>query len=678
MTILGHHFRIGAALLLLSPIASDAQTLTAIWDPNPPAHQVTSYQVCIGTASRSCNVRQASVPASESSYKFTPSAGVLYYVAVRAVSSGGAGAYSSEIRVSTPSIAQLANQTSTVNKPISPLGLSANDPDGGTLRFSHTGLPFGLTLNTTTGVITGTPTNTGSFNVTVFVADGVVTTSRSFVWAVTSGSSDTTQPSLAITSHTSGKTVTTSSITLAGTATDNGTGNNGIASVTVNGVAATGGTASTTGTANWSRSVALSAGANTLTVVARDGAGNQRTSTISVTYAAPGKVMTGASLSQNLASPQRNGTTITFTASGSGGVGPYEYQWYVQRSGGVQSMVRSWSTTTRYAWTPTQAGTYTISIWARSAGATVNAAQATAQRTFVIDAANVSAVSVTPSSGFGASRTFALQYADSRGASALATEWVWFAGGTGICLAYHDRATNAVHLLNDQGTAWTARPLGSGTLQNRSCSINLAGSSVSTSGSTLTLNLAVSFTSAFNGSKTVRMFANAAGTLSSGWQDRGTWTVAASTTASSTSTVQPGVNAVSASPSAGSGRTRTFVLQYSDSRGASKLVSEWVWFSGGPGICMVYHERSTNRLHLLNDSGRAWLSRSLGSGTLENNSCSIALGSSSASTSGGMLTLKLAMTFKSTFAGTKTIQMFANAAGTLSSGWQNRGTWVVP
>jgi hypothetical protein len=43
-----------------------------------------------------------------------------------------------------------------------------------------------------------------------------------------------------------------------------------------------------------------------------------------------------------------------------------------------------------------------------------------------------------------------------------------------------------------------------------------------------------------------------------------------------------------------------------------------------------------------------------------------------------VLTLNLAFTFTPSFSGTKGIQMFANAAGQLSSGWQTRGNWIVP
>jgi hypothetical protein len=121
------------------------------------------------------------------------------------------------------------------------------------------------------------------------------------------------------------------------------------------------------------------------------------------------------------------------------------------------------------------------------------------------------------------------------------------------------------------------------------------------------------------------------------------------------------------------------VLQYTDSRGAANLISSWVWFSGGSGACMAYHERATNRVYLLNDAGTAWLSQALSSGgTLQNSYCSIALGSSSASVSGSVLTLNLAITFRSPFAGTKNIMMFASGADDLSSGWQNNGSWIVP
>jgi len=91
------------------------------------------------------------------------------------------------------------------------------------------------------------------------------------------------------------------------------------------------------------------------------------------------------------------------------------------------------------------------------------------------------------------------------------------------------------------------------------------------------------------------------------------------------------------------------------------------------------YDRAANALSLLNDAGDNWLRAALGSsGTLHNSQCFITLGSSTTATSSGnVLTLSLAMTFTPAFNGAKNIYMAAaNAA--VSSGWHTRGSWTVP
>jgi len=97
---------------------------------------------------------------------------------------------------------------------------------------------------------------------------------------------DGVDPSLEITSHTNNQDVGTASITLIGTASDSGRGNNGIQQVTVNGERANNDTATGSGTANWSKAVSLSPGANTLTVIAYDDSSNhnQTSQTITIYY----------------------------------------------------------------------------------------------------------------------------------------------------------------------------------------------------------------------------------------------------------------------------------------------------------------------------------------------------------------------------------------------------------
>ena len=86
----------------------------------------------------------------------------------------------------TLSLANPGNQTSTVGTAVS-LTLSAS---GGTTpyTFSATGLPAGLSINSSTGVISGTPTTTGTSSVTATVTDSATpthaTASQSFTWTV--------------------------------------------------------------------------------------------------------------------------------------------------------------------------------------------------------------------------------------------------------------------------------------------------------------------------------------------------------------------------------------------------------------------------------------------------------------------------------------------------------------
>ncbi|MDH7503490.1 MAG: hypothetical protein QHJ82_12370, partial [Verrucomicrobiota bacterium] len=94
---------------------------------------------------------------------------------------------------------------------------------------------------------------------------------------------DTAGPVVSITSHTNGQTVATNTISLLGTATDAGRGNNGIWSVTVNGERAANDTAVGSGTANWSKTLTLNPGSNTVTVNARDNSVNLNTTTIGLT-----------------------------------------------------------------------------------------------------------------------------------------------------------------------------------------------------------------------------------------------------------------------------------------------------------------------------------------------------------------------------------------------------------
>ena len=120
------------------------------------------------------------------------------------------------------------------------------------------------------------------------------------------GGADTTGPVLTISSHSNNHVVTSSSITLSGTATDSSRGDNGVSSVTVNDVRASGDTATGSATASWSRALTLGQGANVITVVAKDASAslNATTQSITITYNPPASTGTSPTLSTYHVFPQ--------------------------------------------------------------------------------------------------------------------------------------------------------------------------------------------------------------------------------------------------------------------------------------------------------------------------------------------------------------------------------------
>jgi imidazole glycerol phosphate synthase subunit HisF len=142
-----------------------------------------------------------------------------------------------------------------------------------------------------------------------------------------------------------------------------------------------------------------------------------------------------------------------------------------------------------------------------------------------------STISVTPSSGSGATQTFNLQYSDTAGAASLTQVWAYFNAtlanpATSACMLYYNAATNRIDLLNDNATAWMAATPGAATtLQNSQCSLNVATATASPSGNSLTLNVTVTFQPSFAGAKNVYLHAVDVSGSNSGWQQLGAWTV---------------------------------------------------------------------------------------------------------------------------------------------------------
>ncbi|PWT99084.1 MAG: hypothetical protein C5B51_27920 [Terriglobia bacterium] len=296
---------------------------------------------------------------------------------------------------------------------------------------------------------------------------------------------------------------------------------------------------------------------------------------------------------------------------------------------------------------------------------------------FIGVAAPPAVVSTVPSSGTGSSQSFAVTVSDPNGTSAIAN-FVFLintgVNGTNACWVLYNKAANTFQLANDAGSGFsTPITLGSNnTLSNSQCTVSALNASTSTNGNNLTVNIPLSFTPLFSGTKGTFALANDTGGLSSGWVQTGTWTIPGGN--------QPSV--VGVVPSSGSGASQTFAVTGSDNGGVS-LINQMVFLVNtgvtGANGCWVLYTRSGNTLQLGNDAGNGFSPpAALGANTtLSNSQCSINVLNASSSTNGNNLTVNIPITFTAGFAGAKATFELVTDNNSQSTGYQQVGTWTV-
>ena len=292
---------------------------------------------------------------------------------------------------------------------------------------------------------------------------------------------------------------------------------------------------------------------------------------------------------------------------------------------------------------------------------------------------------VTPASGSGASTTLTFTFSDTGGTQAFTVLDVLIRDvldGRHACYVAFVPSSGSVLLVDDAGDAggpYSGMVLpGSGTVSNSQCSIAAAASSVSTSGDTLTLTLAINFTSVFAGNKVIYMSAQDA-SANSGWFALGTWNIPGSAISG------PGVGGVT--PGHSTGFAQTFQFTFTDTNGfqdiavADVLINNAIDGRHACYVALVPINASSISVLLVDDSGDAGGPFSgmvvPGSGTVSNSQCSIAGAGNAVNASGNTLTVTLPITFTQSFTGNQIVYAAARNNNGQNSGWQAVGTTSV-
>jgi hypothetical protein len=341
---------------------------------------------------------------------------------------------------------------------------------------------------------------------------------------------------------------------------------------------------------------------------------------------------------------------------------------------------------------------YTVSA---NSGATRTGSIAAEAATFTISQAGsgISStapynISVTPSSGSGSSSTFTARYGTARpGGAPINRAYLLInntLNGVGACYVEYTVSSNSFRLLNDSGNTWQG-PLTPGTgatSANSQCTLSAASAAatatIPTSAvSQLDLTIPLTFSSSFAGAKNVYLLAvNESQNLNSGWEAKGTWTVAPAG--------HVGVGTLT--PSNGSGLSNRFTGTFTHTGGATQHYLGYMLFLPTPnvvnyvatGSCLVEYNRISNGMRLIDNPGTGWLGGQSGitlgtaGATLSNNQCTVNVQGATASVNGNTMTVNVTVTFQTAIGpvlGTFLQALDVNGTWT---GMTQIGNWTVP
>ncbi|AZC27154.1 putative Ig domain-containing protein [Pseudomonas sessilinigenes] len=462
-----------------APVANAVSaTVVANSSSNPITLNITggtAASVAVATAAA-----HGTATATGTSITYTPTPGysgsdTFTYTATNASGTSSPATVSLTVSAPTLVIAPASFSSGTVGTAYSTI-LSTS---GGTAPYSYNitsgSLPSGLNLNPLTGAISGTPTASGTSNLTITSTDNNgVTGNKAYSLQINAQAPVANAVSATLAANSSSNPIT---LSLSG----------GAATSVAVSTAATHGTATATGTSITYTPAPGYSGSDTFAYTATNASGTSSPATVTLTINAPTLVITPASFSNGTV-----GTPYSTTLSTSGGAVPYAYS---ITSGSLPSGLSLNTLTGAISGTPTASGTSNLTLTSTdNNGATgskaytlqINAQVPIANAVSATVAANSSANSITLSLSGGAAASVAVATAATHG-TATAT-------GTGITYTpapgYSGNDTFAYTATNASGTSNPATV--TLTVSAPTLSINPASLGAGTSGTPYSTTLSTS------------------------------------------------------------------------------------------------------------------------------------------------------------------------------------------
>jgi len=312
----------------------------------------------------------------------------------------------------------------------------------------------------------------------------------------------------------------------------------------------------------------------------------------------------------------------------------------------------------------------------------------------------ITSASVGPATGNGGAQTFTAVYSDGAGYGDLskmkliiqsADPNVTLANG---CTVRYDQIGGVFNVLNDTATGWigAVAPHSNVMASNSQCTLygnfSYAQQANLNDPNTLQVYFQIAFNTSYTGTKNIYLWARNEKLENSGTLQAGPWTISAQPQI----TVVPPFTASVVTPPPPDPPYTLFVAQYNDTAGYTNLskvqipimpTSQNPDFSGANSCTVRYDLNTGGGLSLLDNTG-AWQNPiSLTSGlTLSNSQCTLWAKYSSIQPSGNSFTFKAAITFSSSYTGTKNVYQYARNDQVLNgqniqSGRWLMGTWTI-